>query len=428
MPYDQSARAVDPLEGSVPFALLSMVRRAVDDLETLLNTLSARSDKTLGAIIERAIKKDDRLLASAAAFTRRCAKIMATPPETIALKTDLLADLIRARDLLNSASWPATADTFRLTAFYTGKRRLAEENDTAAMFRDDARAMMSTRRTMHVIAAVALLVLTYTIMLSTAALNGRAIIADNKAIRADLDNTSEMIARLAAPKLGEAFPDAIVAEGTRDLRVRPWDAQVPVLVRAGSRSVEVIAFRERAHVAVCDRYNDQLCQLQINEAQILDWNRWVDRLFLPQQTRLDASKPEHVLAASERAVAARVDDIAALLLPLYGFIGAAAFVFRRLIEKVQAAELDATEVRQAIIRLALGTILGGVIGLFFGADGAALAVDGLPIKALGLAALALLAGYAVELVFAFFDVIIRALLMPLKTRAQPGPPSGQAAR
>jgi hypothetical protein len=192
--------------------------------------------------------------------------------------------------------------------------------------------------------------------------------------------------------------------------------------------VEVIAFRDPAHVAVCDRYTDRLRQLQINEAQILDWNRWVDRLFLPQQTRLDASKPEHALAASERAVAARVDDIAALLLPLYGFIGAAAFVFRRLIEKVQAAELDATEVRQAIIGLALGTILGGVIGLFFGADGAALAGDGLPIKALGLAALALLAGYAVELVFAFFDVIIRALLMPLKTRAQPGPPSGQAAR
>jgi hypothetical protein len=146
MPDDQSARAVAPLEGSVPFALLSMVRRAVDDLETLLNTLSARSDRTLGAIIERAIRTGDLLLESAAAFTRRCAEIMATPPETIALKTDLLAGLIRARDLLNSAFWPATADTFRLTAFYTGKRRLAEENDTAAMFRDDARAMMSTRR------------------------------------------------------------------------------------------------------------------------------------------------------------------------------------------------------------------------------------------------------------------------------------------
>jgi hypothetical protein len=302
------------------------------------------------------------------------------------------------------------------------------------MFRDDARAMMSTRWTMRVIAAVALLVLTYTIMLSTAALNGRATIADNKAIRADLDNTAEMIARLAAPTLGEAFPDAIVAEVTRDLRVRPCDAQVPVLVRAGSTPVEVIAFRDPAHVAVCDRYNDRLRQLQINEAQILDWNRWVDRLFLGIRPRVTpemavgAAEPKRVLAASERAVAARVDDIAALLLPLYGFIGAAAFVFRRLMQKVQAAELDATEVRQAIIRLALGTILGGVIGLFFGPDGATLAGEGLPIKALGLSALALLAGYAVELVFTFFDFIIRALFMPLKTGAQPGQPAGQAAR
>jgi hypothetical protein len=198
--------------------------------------------------------------------------------------------------------------------------------------------------------------------------------------------------------------------------------------------VEVIAFRDPAHVAVCDRYNDRLRRLWINEAQILDWNRWVDRVPLgirprvTSETAVGAAEPRHVLAASERAVAARVDDIAALLLPFYGFIGAAAFVFRRLIEKVQAAELDATEVRQAIIRLGLGTILGGVIGLFFGTDGAALAGDGLPIKALGLAALALLAGYAVELVFTFFDVIIRALFMPLTTGAQPGPRSGQAAR
>jgi hypothetical protein len=69
-----------------------------------------------------------------------------------------------------------------------------------------------------------------------------------------------------------------------------------------------------------------------------------------------------------------------------------------------------------------------VIGLFFGPDGAALAGDGLPIKALGLSALALLAGYAVELVFTFFDFIIRALFVPLKTGAQPGQPGGQPAR
>lgn len=434
MPDDQSARAAAPPDGSVPFALLSMVRRAVDDLETLLNTLSARSDKTLGAIVERAINKDDPLLASAVAFTTRCAEIIATPPEMIARRTDLLADLIRARDLLNSASWPATADTFRLTALYTGKRRLDQENGAAAMFGDDARAMASTRWTMRVIALVALAVLAYTIMLSAAALNGRSTVADNRLIRGELDATAEMIARLEAPTLGAAFPDVIVGDAARELRIRPCDAQVPVLVRAGSAPIEVMAFRDGAHVALCDRYNDRLRRLQINEAQILDWNRWVDRLFLGIRPRVTpgtavgAAEPERVLAVSERAVSTRIDDIAALLLPLYGFIGAAAFVFRRLMQKIQAAELDATEVRQAIIRLALGTILGGVIGLFFGADGAALAGDGLPIKALGLSALALLAGYAVELVFTFFDFIIRALFMPLKAGAPASPPGQQPTR
>jgi uncharacterized protein (DUF1778 family) len=98
--------------------------------------------------------------------------------------------------------------------------------------------MMSTRRTMHVIAAVALLVLTYTIMLSTAALNGRAIIADNKAIRADFDNTAEMIVLLDAPRLGKRSrmrssprARATCASVPATRRCRCWCAQAPGLWR-----------------------------------------------------------------------------------------------------------------------------------------------------------------------------------------------------
>lgn len=428
MPDDQSAHAAQARDETVPSALVATVQRAVDDLETLLNTLSARSDRTLAAVVEQARRDDDPLLASAMVFTSRCAEIMATPPATIARRKDMLADLIRARDLLNSASWPASAETFRLTAFYTGKRRLERENGAAAMFRDDARAMAVTRWTMRAIAVVALAVLAYTIMLSAAALNGRSTIADNHAIRAELDAAAEMLARLEAPTLGAAFPDVIVAEASRELRIRPCDAVSTVLVRAGSTAVEVQAFRDPGHLAVCDRYNDRLRRLRINEAQILDWNRWVDRLFLgirpraTPQAQLGSPDPEKVLAVSERAVAARIDDIAALLLPLYGFLGAAAFVFRRLMQKVQTAELDATEVRQTVIRLALGTILGGVIGLFFGPEGATLGGESPPVTALGLSALALLAGYSVELVFTFFDFIIRALFVPLRAGAPSAAP------
>ncbi|MFQ3622362.1 MAG: hypothetical protein SNJ73_02330 [Acetobacteraceae bacterium] len=431
MPDDQTNRdrvaarpaAAGAHQGELPPALFAMVRRALDDLETLLGTLSARSDKGLAAILREAIDPADPLLASANAFTLRCAELLATPAATIACRNDLLADLIRARDVLNSAAFPASADTYRLTAFYAGRRRLADENGNADLFRAEARSMNATRWMMRTIAAVALLVLAYTIMLSAAALNGRTTLNDNRAIRAELDAAGEMLARLEAPTLAAAFPDVIAGESMRELRIRPCDALSTVLVRAGSTALEVQAFRDPAHVAVCDRWNDRLRRLQVNEAQILEWNRWVDALFLgirarvTEETRIGSPDPAKVLAVSERAVAARIDDIAALLMPLHGFLGAAAFVFRRLMQKVQNAELDATEIRQTVIRLALGTILGGVIGLFFAPDGPALNAEGLPIKALGLSALALLAGYAVELVFTFFDFIIRALFVPLKAGA-----------
>lgn len=183
------------------------------------------------------------------------------------------------------------------------------------------------------------------------------------------------------------------------------------------------AFRDPTQLALCEARNDRLRRLAINEARMLDWNRWVDRLFLGVRprvtptTRVADPNPVNVVGASERAVAARIDDIATLLLPLYGFIGAAAFVLRRMMQKVEACELEPTEVRQAVISLALGTMLGGVIGLFLSNEGAQVAGERLPTKTLGLSALALLAGYSVELVFTFFDFVIRALFAPLKPQA-----------
>lgn len=422
-----------------PPALLAMVRRALDDLETLLSMVSARSDRTLAEIIERAADGNDPLLASPAAFTRRCAEIMTMTAETIARRSDLVADLIRARDVLNRACWPANAETFRLIAFYTGKRRLEEENDTAAMFHGEARAMARTRRLMFCLATVAGVVVFWTTLLFMAVLNGRTIIADNRAIRAELDAAAEAIARLPAPTLGTVFPGAFFDPYVPGFHFRPCEALIQVLVLYSFTPVEMPAFRDPAHVALCDLYHDRLRRLRINEAQILEWNRRVDRLFfcfpetipffcihsrVSAEAAIGAAEAEKALAASERAAAARIDDLTALLLPFWGFLGAAVFLLRRLMQKVQAAELDATEQHQAVIRLVLGTVLGGVIGLFFSPEGAAAGGNGQPLTALGLPALALLAGYAVEVVFTSFDAAIRSLVLPLKGGGAPQPARG----
>ncbi len=425
MPDDQAGRDT-PGERPRPAtaALDATVRRALDDLDTLITTLSARSDKGLSAIIDAAARPGDTLLASPAVFTARCAELLTTPVKTIVHKNDLLADLLRACDVLNSASYPASAATFRMTAFYTGNRRIETENGNADIFAADANAMWWTRWAMRALAGLSIAVLVFTILLSTAALNGRMISGDNAAIRAEFEAAMAAVAALEAPRLAAARPDLHRPE-MGDVRIRPCDAIGSVATGEGTFRIQT--FPDPAVVAACDRYDDRLRRWQVNEAQIRDWNRWVDGLFFgigrrvpPQGAVVGPADPAEALATSERVLAARIEALAALLLPLYGFIGSAAFVFRRLMQKVQAAELDATELRQGVIRLALGTILGGVIGLFFGPEGIAMTDDALPVKAFGLSALALLAGYSVGLVFTFFDFFIHALFQPLRTATQEG--------
>lgn len=431
MPDDIAKSVTDPAplpdDVACPHALLTMVRRALDDLETLIGTLSARSDRGLAAAIAKVAVPNDPLFASAEHFLLRCAELMATPPAMIASRKDLLADLIRARDALNSAAFPASAETFRLTGFYCGRRRIDGDGAEADLFASEARAMVATKWTMRAIAVLALFVLAYTILLSSAALNGRNLVLDNRTIRAEFDAANDMLARVEAPLLAAVFPNAAGAEFARDWRIHPCDGLLLLGLPPGTDPSQVRVFRDPNHVTLCETRNDRLRRLAINEAQMLDWNRWVDTLFLGVRPRVTASTrvadpdPVNSVGVSERAVASRIDDLSALLLPLYGFLGAAAFVFRRLMQKVQGAELDTTEIRQTVIRLALGTILGGVIGLFFSADGAAVSGENLPVKTLGLSALALLAGYAVELVFTFFDCVIRTLFTPLKAQApRPG--------
>ncbi len=124
----------------------------------------------------------------------------------------------------------------------------------------------------------------------------------------------------------------------------------------------------------------------------------------------------NVLGVSERAIAAPINNLTAPLLPRCGFLGAAAFVFRRPMQKAQSAEHDTAETRHAIIRLASGMIVGGVIGLFVPPKRATLAPGMHPVKALGLSAPAPLDGSSVERVFAFFDFVIRAPFAPLKAQ------------
>lgn len=222
-----TARAAPAIAAAVaatpPPSLVAMVRRALDDVKTLIAALSARGDRGLRGAVAKAAADNDSLFASTERFLARCAQLITTPPETIAQYGDKLAELIRARDALNAAAFAASADTVRLTAFYCGNRRLETEGEEAAFFIAKARAMRLTKWAMRAIATVALAVLAHTILLSTAALNGRTIIAENGTIRTEFERTNEILARLEAPLLAAIFPLVAVPEAARELRIHPCE-------------------------------------------------------------------------------------------------------------------------------------------------------------------------------------------------------------
>jgi hypothetical protein len=112
-------------------------------------------------------------------------------------------------------------------------------------------------------------------------------------------------------------------------------------------------------------------------------------------------------------VGALLGAITLYLLPaLYGFLGAAAATFRGLRQKVDLSLVTITDrgrVREGAI---LGLLCGAVIGLFAGyIDNAT------PTTGLGLSALALLAGFSVPRVFAFFDALANRIFQPSPSNA-----------
>ncbi|HEY8288912.1 MAG TPA: hypothetical protein VIG49_06560 [Acetobacteraceae bacterium] len=101
-------------------------------------------------------------------------------------------------------------------------------------------------------------------------------------------------------------------------------------------------------------------------------------------------------------------SITQYILPVcYGFLGAMAAAFRLLRRKVEASLLSYTDRARLQQGAILGVLCGGVIGLFASYLGKADAASGL-----GVAAVALLAGYNVDGVFQFLDELSDRLFRP----------------
>jgi hypothetical protein len=125
-------------------------------------------------------------------------------------------------------------------------------------------------------------------------------------------------------------------------------------------------------------------------------------------------------ARTEIRTAGTVYLITALILPLFmGFLGGCTYVLRRFSGKIADFALDVRDGQQALLRVLMAMLLGGLVGVVFSA--------GQPVSLAGfsltLAAVAFFVGLAVEPVFAFFDRVIQNVLASFGPRDAGAKPS-----
>jgi len=109
-----------------------------------------------------------------------------------------------------------------------------------------------------------------------------------------------------------------------------------------------------------------------------------------------------------RTVASRLSEV---YLPLLlGFLGAQAFILRRMSKEITERTFAKGSAFNHTVRIGLGALAGLASTWLLTPEG----VGGTPLKALPTWALAFIAGYGIELVFAFMDRIILAFTAPTK--------------
>ena len=136
------------------------------------------------------------------------------------------------------------------------------------------------------------------------------------------------------------------------------------------------------------------------------WNGVGETLLTGDAMRDQQIATEVPIQAAQAAVSA----LSVYVLPLlYGLLGASAFVLRRVADQIDSSTFSAVSIHRHRIRRVLGMVFGPTVVLLVGPT------EGLTrLIPLSTVALAFVAGYGVEVVFALFDYWIEKLRNALK--------------
>jgi hypothetical protein len=172
--------------------------------------------------------------------------------------------------------------------------------------------------------------------------------------------------------------------------------------------------------------------MAIAQRALAEWNdataAWLRnspaRWMVPSGLSYDAPPREREWRATELRTAGMLTALTVYIIPaILGLLGACAYVLRQFNAKIEASSLDTSDKLQGLVRVFLGLVVGGLVGIVFLPSGTEM--QGVR---LSIAALAFLAGYAVQVVFELLDWFVERGSRAMRERlpppmAQPAPPS-----
>ncbi|GIX08502.1 hypothetical protein [Elioraea sp.] len=385
------------------------IERSLIDVALLRTFVSSRNDTTL----ERAFAESSFPVKPPAetptkdAFLRRLAELEGIGVEGLMRDPAGVAFLFGARDTLNAVAAPADAYTIAFTGLYSGglpeAGTLRERPDFAEM-RLQARL---SKAAIGTLAAGGVIAVMLAVWLSVHALVGKTV----------LDQVGQTAAALAAIDKEIAAADT---EALARLDPKPgiWMAIVPrlcermsILPNLANPEPPLYGYEGPEHWLLCDRRREAKFRNDVAKSELATW---IDTTLSPPMSWLPGLSVRnvemHTSYTSEQVGRALLSSLGVYYLPvLFGLLGGAVYAVRRLNQKIVSSELHPRDWRHALFRIFMAFLLGGCIGLFFSPEGTKFDGPNGEIT-LSIAALSFLAGYSVEVVFRFFDMVITQAL------------------
>jgi hypothetical protein len=306
--------------------------------------------------------------------------LLSTPPEEIARDSALVQQLYSSVRILTGLAAPASVSSIYLTSAF-----LHEE--ISSMAPPEAKsAARRLRRWAIVTGLLGLILFAVSLMLLVHVDRGRREIQQLERVRDEYKLVVSAIEQTRDPNL--------LADCVRgSLAPEAFDAR-----RVADRQ------------PLCERLREALEKEQIVRTGLAAWNTVSYRLayvmpirWLGKGDTLPAGLSEEQWSSSELRASAVMAGFTGFVLPmLLGLLGAFTYVYRDLDRRVRTATLVPGDGLHGTLRMLLGMILGGLLGVLW-TNGQPIELEGVT---LSLTALAFFVGYGVEVVFQVLDGMV----------------------